>query len=38
MNYQRVKYKKLIYVQIITDVEVYPSMLESYSEIRKQIS
>ena len=35
MSYQVMKYKRLIYVQMIIDIEVYLGMLESYSEVRK---
>ena len=35
MSYQVMKYKRLIYVQMIIDIEVYLGMLESYSKVRK---
>jgi len=38
MSYQKVKHERLIYVQMITDVKVHLGMLESYSEVRKQMS
>ena len=38
VSYQKMKHERLIYVQIIVDVEVYLNMLESYSEVRKQMS
>jgi len=36
-NYQEVKHERVIYIQTIIDTEVYLSMLESYSEVRKQM-
>jgi len=38
ISYQKVKYERLIYVQMITDVEVHLGILESYSEVRQQMS
>ena len=38
ISYQEVKYKRLICIQTITDIEVYLSMLEFYLEVRKQMS
>ena len=38
MSYQEMKHERLIYVQMIIDVEVYLGMLESYSEVMKWIS
>jgi len=35
MSYQVMKHKRLIYVQMIIDIEVYLGMLESYSKVRK---
>ena len=38
MNYQEMKYKRLICVLTIMDMEVYLGMLESYVEVEKQKS
>jgi len=38
MSYQEIKYKRLIYTQLIMDIEIYLDMLESYLEVREQIS
>ena len=38
MSYQNVKYKRLIYVQMITDIEVYLDILEFCLEVRKWMS
>ena len=38
MNYQEMKYKRLICVLTIMDIEVYLGMLESYVEVEKQKS
>ena len=35
MSYQKIKYERLIHVQMIMDVKVH---LEFYLEVRKQIS
>jgi len=37
-SYQKMKNKRLIYVQTIMNVEVYLSMLRSYLKVRKWIS
>jgi len=38
MSYQEIKYKRLIHMQIIINIEIYLDVSESYLEIRKQIS
>ena len=35
MSNEEVKYKRLVYVQMIMGVEVHLDMLEFYSEVRK---
>jgi len=37
MSYQEIKYKRLIYILTITDMEVLLSMLKSYLEVRRQM-